>query len=138
VQPIEAVAPELGLGGDLLLEVLQDEEEADEHRELRQDRQAGCRWVDLVLLVEGHHLRVHPLAVVLPALLDGLHLGRMRLQVLHRVDLADGQRHEHDPHDHDERDDRPGPRETERVVEVGEDPRQQVLEGREDAREDHA
>ena len=41
---------------DVLLGVLQDEEERDEDRDLKDDRQARGVWVDLVLLVELHQL----------------------------------------------------------------------------------
>ena len=72
---------------DLVLEVAQHEEERDEDRDLEDDRQARRGRVDLVLPVELHQLFVLPLPVVLPALLDLLHLRRVRLEVLHRVDL---------------------------------------------------
>jgi hypothetical protein len=75
---------------------------------------------------------------VLVLLLDPLHLGRVRLQVLHRVDLPDGQRDEQHADDHDERDDRPRPGQPDGVVQVREHPREQIFERGEDAREDHA
>ena len=73
---------------------LQHEVERDEDRELRDQRQARRGRVDVVLLVELHHLLVQllPVALVLP--LDLLHLRRVLLQRLHRVDLPDRQRHE--------------------------------------------
>ena len=91
-------------------------EERDEDRDLEDDRQARGGRVDLVLPVELHQLFVLALLVVLPLLLQRLHLRRVRLQVLHRVDLLDRDRDEQDPHDHGEGDDRPGPREADRLV----------------------
>ncbi len=109
----------------LALEALEDVEERDEDRDLEDDRQARRGRVDLVLAVELHQLLVLPLLVVLPALLDLLHLRRMRLEVLHRVDLPHRHRDEHEPDEHDERDDRPRPREpcgrVEPLEEVGEE-----------------
>src|SRR5262245_26176665 len=136
-QEVEAVAEVLRSARDLLLEVAEREEQGDEDRELEQDRQAGGGRVDLVLPVELHQLLVLPLLVVLPALLDLLHLRRVHLEVLHGVDLPHHHGHEEDPHHDDERDDRPGPRQADRVVEPLEDSGEDVLEGRENACDDH-
>ena len=122
---------------DLLLEVAEDEEERDEDRDLEDDRKAGGVRVDLVLLVELHELFRLPLTVRLVALLDRLHLGRVDLQALHRVDLPDRDRDEEDAHDHGQRDDRPRPREPGRLVEPREDLGEDVLERREQAADDH-
>ena len=61
-------------GVDLGLELVasQQLEEREEDRELEQQRQAGGERVDLVLLVEVHHLPLLALAVVLVLLLDRL------------------------------------------------------------------
>ena len=120
-------------------EVLEQEEERDEDRDLEEDGQARRGGVDAVLLVELHQLLVHLLAVALVLALDLLHLGRMPLEVLHGVDLLDRQRHEQHAHHHRQRDDGPGPRETDRAVrpeevdDVGED----VDDRRRDAGDDH-
>jgi hypothetical protein len=97
--------------------------------------------VDVVVLVELHQLLVHllPVALVLP--LDLLHLRRMRLQVLHRVDLADDERDEADPDEDRQRHDRPAPRQADAVVEEVEEVPEDVLERAERAGEqrgDHA
>ena len=83
----------------VLREVLQDEIERDEDRELGDHRQARGRRVDVVLPVELHHLLVLLLLVALVLLLDLLHLRRVTLHRLHRVDLPHRQRHEADPDD---------------------------------------
>ena len=84
--------------------------------------------IDLVLAVELHQLFVLPRAVVLPLLLDLLHLRRVRLEVLHRVDLPHGDRHEHEPDEDDERHDRPRPGEPDRGVEPLEEAREEILD----------
>ena len=56
---------ELGVLRDVLLRVTQDVEEGEEDRQLHQEGQATRERVDLVLLVELHHLFVELLAVVL-------------------------------------------------------------------------
>ena len=48
--------------------------------------------VDLLALVEGHHLLVHALLVVLVALLDLLDLGLQRLEALHRLHALERER----------------------------------------------
>ena len=96
-EPLEARARVLR--EDLVLEVAQDEEERDEDRDLEDDRQARGGRVDLVLAVELHQLFVLLLPVVLLLLLDLLHLRRVRLEVLHRVDLPHRDRHEQEPHE---------------------------------------
>ena len=53
------------------------------------------------------------------------------------MDLPHGQWHEQDPDDDRRRDDRPRPGQTD-LVELGEHPREQVLERLEDAGDDHA
>ena len=117
----------------LVREVPQDVEERDEDRELRQQRQARRSRVDVVLLVELHQLLVHLVAVALVLPLDLLHLRRVRLQVLHRVDLPDDERDEADADEDRQRDDRPRPAETGAVVEEVEDRPEEVLERRERA-----
>ena len=117
----------------VLREVLEDEEEREEDRELREERQARGGRVDVVLPVELHHLLVQLLAVALVLPLDLLHLRRVPLERLHRVDLPHRQRHEQDPHDDRGADDRPGPRQADVVVEPLEHPAHGVLERLEDA-----
>ena len=125
VKPVDRAAV---LDERLRLEVAQHVEQRDEDRDLEDDRQARGGRVDLVLAVELHQLLVLPLLVVLPLLLERLHLGRVRLQVLHRVDLLDGDRHEEDAHEHGEDDDRPRPGEPDRLVQPDQDPLEEVLE----------
>ena len=110
------------------LEVLQRVVEGDEDRELQQHRQARGGRVDLVLPVELHQLFVLLLPVVLVLLLDLLHLRRVLLQRLHRVDLPDRQRHEQHPDDDRRGDDRPGPAQAEVRVEPVENVTHHVLE----------
>ena len=123
-------------GGHVLREVLQHEVERDEHRRLREQRQAGGRRVDLVLLVEGHHRLVLLGAIALVLPLDLLHLRRVLLERLHRVDLLHGQRDEQDPDADRGADDRPGPGDAEVVVELVEHPANRVLERLEDAEDE--
>ena len=123
-------------------EVLEDEVEGEEDRELSQQRDARGRRIDVVLAVELHQFFLLPLLVGLVLLLDLLHLRSVALQVLHRVDLPDHQRHEQKPDEDGERNDRPGPRQADRAVraEPLEDPAQDVLERRErrgENRRDH-
>ena len=113
VEPVDRAAVDRQ---HVVVELAQDVEERDEDRDLEHDRQARGGRVDLVLLVELHQLLVLALLVVLLLLLERLHLGRVRLQVLHRVDLLHGDRHEHDAHEHGQRHDRPRPREADRLV----------------------
>ena len=128
----------LGSALDVLREVPQHEVEGEEDRDLDEHRQARRRRVDLVLLVELHQLLVQALAVALVLRLDRLHLRHVRLHALHRVDLLDHDRHERDPDDDRQRDDRPAPREADRVVQVLEQPRERVLDRAEDPGDDHA
>src|SRR6185437_2205026 len=72
------------------------------------------------------------LAILLVLLLDLLHLRRMLLQRLHRMDLPDRQRHEDHPHDDRRGHDRPGPRQADVRVEEVEDVLHHVLELAED------
>ena len=109
---------------------LQREVQRDEDRELREERQARRGRVDVVLLVELHQLFVQLRAVALVLLLDRLHLRRVRLERLHRMDLPDRERHEDDPREDGQRDDRPRPRQADRAVEEVEDRLHHVLERR--------
>jgi hypothetical protein len=111
--------------------------EGDEHRGLGQERQTPAERVDLVLLVELHQLFVELLAVALVLALDLLHLRRMRLERLHGVDLAHGQRHEEDADENRQRNDRPGPRQPHGAVEEVENRLHDVLERGEDPRDHH-
>ncbi len=96
--------------------------------------QAAAGGVDAVLLVEGHHLLVHP-----PPLLDvglgllvlvaqGLDLGLELGHLGHRLGGAVGQREEDDLDDQGQDDDRPAP--------VGEGPVDDLDGGKEDLGED--
>jgi hypothetical protein len=137
VQPREIAEVVAGLVG-LARKVPQDVEERDEDRELREQRQAGRGRVDVVLAVELHQLLVHLVAVALVLPLNLLHLRRVRLQVLHRMDLPDDEGDEHDADEDRERHDRPRPRQANAVVEEVQDRPEEILERRERAGEDHA
>ena len=89
-----------------------------------------------MLLVELHQLFVELLAVLLVLALELLHLRRVGLHVLHRVDLLDRQRHEQHSHDHRQGNDRPGPRQPDRMQGV-EDVPEEMLEGLEQVDERH-
>ena len=78
--------------------VLEDVEEGDEDRQLREQRDAGGERVDFVVFVEAHHFLLHALFVVFELLFDLLEL---RLQGLHRphpFQLFVGERDQQGPH----------------------------------------
>ena len=114
--------------------------EADEDRDLDDDRQAGPERVDALVLVELHHLLVQHLAVAAVLLLELADLGLQRLHAAHRLLLLDRQRHEREAHEEGEQDDRPRPRRARDVVDVDEGPAQRVRDrpDRRRAREDEA
>jgi hypothetical protein len=133
-EPVEVVAVDRASGQrGLLREGPQDEVQRDEDRELREKRQARGSRVDAVLLVELHQLLLLLPLVGLVLLLDLLHLRRVPLEVLHRVDLLDRERDEDHPDDHRQRDDRPGPGQADRAMDPVEDVPEEVLERAEDA-----
>ena len=80
-------------------------------------RQARPERVDLVLLVELHHLLVVALLVVLVLLLELLDLRRELLQRLHRLELLERQRDQQRAHRDRQRDDRHAPARPDGVVE---------------------
>ena len=79
--------------------------EDDEDRCLHEDRHTPTERVDAVLLVEGHHLGVQALAVVLVLRLQLLELRLMTLHLQHRTGALQGQRGRHRHHDDREDDD---------------------------------
>ena len=90
--------------------------ERQEDRELEHQRQAPAQRVDLVLLVELHHLFVELLAVPTLVLgLEGLDLRLQLLHLLHRARLLDRQRQHHQPDGCGQQDD--GDEEVEELVE---------------------
>ena len=91
---------------DELLDVAQRLEERDEDRHLQEKGQTPAERVDLVLLVELHHLFVELLAVVLVLRLELLDLGLHPLHGDHRLRLLRGEREQHEPHRDREQDDR--------------------------------
>ena len=129
---------------DVLLQVrAQHVEQRDEHGQLQNQRQAGRQRVDFVLLVELHQLLLLALFVVLVALFDLLHLGRQPLHLLHRLQLAVGQRNQHRPDQHRQEHDRQPPAAPHQVVvDEHHDPFEEADQGREGVldyvREDHA
>ena len=82
---------------------VQDPEHDDEDRHLRHQRQARGHRIDLVLLVELHHLFVELLAVALVLVLQLAHLRRQPLHLEHalgalQVERGDQQHHHHGDH----------------------------------------
>ena len=96
---------ELGIDRDVLVGLAQDPEERDEDRELDEEWQATRQGIDLVLLVELHHLLVLLLLVVLVLRLDLLDLGLGSLHRHHRFGLLGRQREQHEHHQDGEQDD---------------------------------
>ena len=111
-----------GLAADVEAQVvLEDVEEGDEDRQLRDQGDAGGKGVDFVLLVEAHHFLLHALFVVFVFLLDLLDLRLQGLQRAHPFQLFVGQRDQQRPDADRQGDDRAAPGEADRVVEEDED-----------------
>ena len=116
----------------------EDPVQGKEDGHLKDERQAGGKRVDFVLLVEAHHLLLHALFVVLEFLLDLLHLRLQCLQGAHALDLFVGEGDQHQPHHHREGDDRRAPAEARLVVEELQDRFSYVLDRLQDAgKRDH-
>ena len=96
-------------------------EEREEDRQLQQQRHAGGERIDLVLLVELHHLLLLALAIVLVLRLNRLQLWLQLLKGPHRADLSQRQRHDCHPHREGQGDDRGAPAEPDRVVKEDDD-----------------
>ena len=96
---------------------LQQVEQADEERHLRDERQAGRERVDLVVRVELHDFLLLALLVALVLVLELLELGRHAHHRLHRLELLDRQRREERTHDDRQQDDRRSPADADGVVE---------------------
>jgi hypothetical protein len=126
------------VGLDVRLEAvaLEQVEEREEDRQLEQERPARRKRVDAVLLVEGHHLALHPLAIVLVLLLDLLHLRLELLEGPHRLDLLDGQRQDQQAGEEGEADDRHAPPEADVVVEEEDHRLRRIDQRLEDVRDD--
>ncbi len=92
--------------------------------------------MDVVLLVELHHLLLLALLVVLVLGLDRLHLRRQLLHALHRAELLDGQREQDRAHAHRQQHDRPAPGHPDAVVEERQDRLEDVDQRLEDVRGD--
>jgi hypothetical protein len=101
--------------------VLKDVEEGDEDGQLGEERDAGGKGVDLVLLVEAHHLLLHALFVVFVFGLDLFDLRLQDLQRTHPFELFVGQRDQQRAGRDSESDDRAAPGEADGVVEEDED-----------------
>src|SRR6476661_569703 len=101
--------------------VLEDVEEGDEDRQLRDQGDAGGKGVDFVLLVEAHHLLLHALFVVLVFGLDLFDLRLQGLQSAHPFQLFVGQRDQQGADEDRQGDDRAAPGEADRIVEEDED-----------------
>jgi hypothetical protein len=84
-------------------------EQAEEHRDLQEHRQATHERVGLLLLVELHELFLHRLPVALVLGLQLLDLGLQRLHGTLRLDLLDEDREEDHPDRDHEEDDRQDP-----------------------------
>src|SRR6266487_4462697 len=93
------------------LEVAQHVEEAEEHRDLQEHREAAHERVGLFLPVELHQLLLHGLPVALVLLLERLDLGLQRLHRALRLDLFHEDREQDGPDREHEEDDaeHPGP-----------------------------
>jgi hypothetical protein len=78
-------------------------------RQLRDQGQARGERIDVVLLVELHHLLVQALLVVLVLRLQFLDVGRQALKRLHRLELLQGQRQQRRAHHDRQADDRQAP-----------------------------
>ena len=102
--------------------VAQHVEEGDEDRQLGDQRDAGGKGVDFVLLVEAHHLLLHALAIVFVFRLDLFDLRLQRLQRAHSLQLPVGERDQQRPGDDRQGDDRHPPAQPGAVVEELEDP----------------
>ena len=115
-----------------------DAEEREEDRHLHQERQTTRERVDLVLLVELHHLFVELGAVVLVLRLELLDLRLRPLHGDHRLRLLRGEREQHQHHHDGEQDDR-DPEVRDDPVEEREDRPEEVVDGIEDGAgsEDH-
>ena len=87
---------------------MQDSEHDDEHRHLSHERQTGRHRVDLVLLVELHHLFVELLAVAAVLVLELAHLRGQSLHFKHALGALEDQRRDHQHHDHGDHADRQG------------------------------
>ena len=96
-------------------------EEADEYRQLEDQGKKRGERVDLVLPIELHDLLLLALLVVLVLRLDRFQLGRHPLELLHRVELLEGQRQQQRPDHNRQRDDRPTPRPADHAVEEDQD-----------------
>ena len=110
--------------------------ERQEHRELRDHRQAGGEGVDLVLPVEAHHLLVEALLVVLVLVLERLDLRLESRHRLHRLELLERQRQQRRADEQRQRDDRRAPADPDVVVEELEDPLEDIDQGLEDVGEE--
>ena len=97
---------EVGRLRDVLVRVAHDAEERQEDRHLHQERETTRERVDLVLLVELHHLFVELGAVVLVLRLELLDLRLRPLHGHHRLGLLGREREHHQHHEDREQDDR--------------------------------
>ena len=76
--------------------VLQRVEQGEEDRHLQDQGETRTHGVDLVLLVELHHLLIEDFSIALVLLLERLDLGLQLLHAPHALELTVGQRDEHD------------------------------------------
>ena len=93
----EALAGAAAITSSLKLSERSSVVDGDEERDLKQEREAGGERVDAVLLVEGEHLALLALAVVLVLLLHRLELRRDHLHPPHRADPGQRERQGHQP-----------------------------------------
>ncbi len=118
---------------DVLLQVgPQHVEQRHEDRELQQQRQAGRQRVDFVLLIELHQLLLLALFVFLVLFFERVYLRREPLHLLHRLQLAIGQRDQDGPDQDRQADDRQAPAAAHNVVV---DEHHDVFEQRDQGRE---
>ena len=119
---------EVGRLRDVLVGVAHHAEEREEHRHLHQEGQTTRERVDLVLLVELHHLFVELGAVVLVLRLELLDLRLRPLHGHHRLGLLGRQREHHQHHEDGEQDDG-DPEVRDDPVEEREDRPEEVVDG---------
>ncbi len=123
---------------DVLVRLAHHPEQREEHRHLDQEGKTTRQRVDLVLLVELHHLFVELGAVVLVLRLELLDLRLRPLHRHHRLGLLGREREHHQHHEDREQDDR-DPEVRDDAVEERQDRPEEVVDGVEDGAggEDH-
>ncbi len=116
------------------VESLQDVEQPEEDRDLQEHGQTAHQRIDLLRLIELHHLLAESLLIALVLGLQLLELGLQRLHRPLRPDLLDEDREQDDPdgdHQEDDRED-PRPVRPQPLAGAGEDCCPQLMPAQED------